>query len=370
MSEQPTASDTPPEVAPVRPGEQLDWAALEAYLRRELPGVGLEVTGPMSVLQFPNGHANLTYLVTFGADTANPQRVVVRRPPMGRVAPGAHDMRREFRVLSRLWQAYDRAPRAYVFCDDHTVIGADFLVSEYRRGVVIWGAWPPSMRGLPDVGRRAGFAVVDALADLHLVDPHACGLADLGRPEGYLTRQLHGWLERWTLVATPELDPLMRRIGEELRRTQPRSREATLLHNDFKMDNCQFAEGRPDRVVSVFDWDMATQGDPLADVGMLLNYWPDHSDTDEDRPLHFPGMERMNLPTRAEITEHYAARTGADMAGIGWYEAFCAWKIAVVCQQLAVRYLRGESTDERMAEQVNYPPRMARRAERILERIR
>ena len=361
-----SATDVRPEVAPVRPGEELDWPALEAYLRRELPAVGLEVGGPMSVAQFPNGHANLTYLVTFDAGT----RVVVRRPPMGRIAPGAHDMKREFRVLSRLWRVYDRAPRAYLLCTDHDVIGADFVVSEYRTGVVIWDRWPESMCSLPDVARRAGFATVDALADLHLVDPDECGLGDLGRPEGYLTRQVEGWRKRWELVATPEIDEQMVRLGDELRRRLPRSPAPVVLHNDFKMDNCQFAPGEPDRVVSVFDWDMATLGDPLADVGMLLHYWPDPSDVEGDRPLHVPGMERMGLPTRAEVAGHYAARTGADLSGIAWYEAFASWKIAVVCQQLSIRYLRGESTDERMAEQAGFPPRLARRATRILETLR
>ena len=360
------ATDTRPEVAPVRPGEELDWPALEAYLRRELPSAGLEVTGPMSVAQFPNGHANLTYLVTFHSGT----RVVVRRPPMGRIAPGAHDMKREFRVLSRLWRCYDRAPRAYLLCTDHDVIGSDFVVSEYRTGVVVWDEWPSSMAPLPDVARRAGFATVDALADLHLVDPRECELSDLGRPEGYLTRQVEGWRKRWELVATPEVDRQMVHLADELGRTLPRSSTPAVLHNDFKMDNCQFAPGEPDRVVSVFDWDMATLGDPLADVGMLMNYWPDPSDPDDNQTLHVSGMERMGLPTRAEIAEHYAARTAADLSGIAWYEAFAAWKIAVVCQQLSIRYLRGESTDPRMAQQAEFPPRLARRAARILETLR
>lgn len=355
-----------PELAPVRPGEALDWAALEAYLTPRLRDLGLGADGPMSVLQFPNGHANLTYLARFeGSGLA----VVVRRPPMGAIAPGAHDMGREHRVLSKLWQAYDRAPRAYLFCDDHDVIGSDFVVSEYRTGVVVWGAWPESLAELPDVARRAGLAVVDALADLHLVDPASCGLGELGRPEGYVQRQLDGWRKRWELVATPEVDDIMTQLGRDLAANRPESPAPTLLHNDFKMDNCQFDAGQPDRVASVFDWDMATLGDPLADMGMLLNYWPDPADTDGDRPLHVPGMELMGLPPRAEVAAHYHDRTGAALDTITWYEAFASWKIAVVCQQLSIRYLRGESTDERMAEQASYPPRLARRAKRILETI-
>ena len=155
----------------------------------------------MSVLQFPNGSANLTYLLTFGE-----RRFVLRRPPFGVIAPGAHDMTREYRVLSRLWQQYDRAPRAFVLCEDHDVVGADFVVSEYRSGEVVWASLPPSMADLPDAASRIGLATVDALADLHLADPAACGLADLGRPDGFLDRQLAGWRKRWDLVATPEHD--------------------------------------------------------------------------------------------------------------------------------------------------------------------
>src|SRR4051812_48496745 len=175
-----TTAAPPPEVAPVRRGEDLDWPNLDAYLRQHIPGLD----GEFTVLQFPNGSANLTYLVQIGD-----RRLVVRRPPFGRIAPGAHDMKREYRALSRLWRHFDRAPRAFLFCDDHDVIGSAFLVMEYRPGVVIWGVLPPEMEEHEDVGRRIGLAVVDALADLHRLDPEAAGVSDLGRPEGFVERQ-------------------------------------------------------------------------------------------------------------------------------------------------------------------------------------
>ena len=257
-----------PEVTEVRPGEELDWASLEAYLRRHLP----QASGPFSVLQFPNGSANLTYLVRFGADA-----VVVRRPPFGVIATGAHDMRREHTVLSRLHAAYPRAPLGLHYCADESIIGAHFLVSEYRSGVVVWDRVPEQLSVGEDPGRRIGFAVVDALADLHLVDPAACGLGDLGRPTGYLERQLGGWQRRWEAVAI-EGRGTMDRVGGLLARHLPMSGRPALVHNDFKVDNCQFAPGSPDVVTSVFDWDMATLGDPLTDLGTLLNYWPDGAD--------------------------------------------------------------------------------------------
>src|SRR5918994_598535 len=191
MAEVSTRGDI--EVAAVRPGEELDWASLESYLRAQLP----ELDGRFEVLQFPNGSANLTYLVSFGD-----RKLVVRRPPFGQIAPGAHDMRREFRAVDALSKYYDRAPRGYLFCDDHGVIGSDFLVVEYRSGVVVWDHVPASMSHHNDAARRIGFAVVDALADLHLLDPDEVGLGDLGRPSGFVERQVAGWRKRWDLVDT------------------------------------------------------------------------------------------------------------------------------------------------------------------------
>lgn len=346
-----------PEVAPVRPGEELDWASLEVYLRAHLP----EMQGELSVLQFPNGSANLTYLVRFGDEA-----VVVRRPPFGAIATGAHDMRREHTVLSRLHAAYPRAPLGLHYCADESVIGAHFLVSEYRTGVVVWDRVPEQLDVGPDPGRRIGFAVVDALADLHLVDHEACGLGDLGRPDGYLARQVGGWQRRWEAVALDGRGTLDR-VGTLLARHLPESGPAALVHNDFKVDNCQFADGDPDVVASVFDWDMATLGDPLTDLGTLLNYWPDGT-TPADG---VPGVEHVGLPRRDEVVQRYAARTGQDLtrADVAWYEAFGCWKTAVILQQLYVRHLRGESTDDRMTARGEQVGRIADRALALAETL-
>jgi aminoglycoside phosphotransferase (APT) family kinase protein len=348
----------PPEVSPVRPGEELDWPSLEAYLRENIP----ELSGDFSVLQFPNGAANLTYFVQIG-DRA----LVVRRPPFGVIAPGAHDMRREYRTLSVLWQHFDRAPRGYLFCDDHSVIGADFLVIEYRPGVVIWGAIPPSMEHHADAARRVGFAVIDALAELHTLDPVACGLADLGKPDGFVTRQVTGWRKRWDLAALPDSEPLMASVGDRLLASIPESHRPSILHNDFKLDNCQFDPANPDRVKSIFDWDMATIGDPFIDLGTTLNYWPDPGDVAEEPQLLSSGVASLGLPRRSEIIERYSATTGLDVGDVRWYEAFACWKTAVVLQQLFVRWARGESTDNRMATRGPLVSVQARRAARLLD---
>jgi len=350
------------EVAPVRAGEALDWVALEAWLRPRLdaalPGTG----GPVEILQFPNGSANLTYLLRVGT-----HELVLRRPPFGQLAPGAHDMKREFKVLSRLWRHFDRAPRAYLLCDDPAVLGADFFVMERRHGVVIRDSLPPRLREHRDVGRRVAFALVDAMADLHALDPAVCGLGDLGRPDGFVDRQLDGWAKRWALARTENAGEDMECIHQRLARGKPRPSRASIVHNDLKLDNCQFAPENPDRVASIFDWDMTTLGDPLVDLGTLLNYWPDPSDTEAIQRGTRPGLAHMGLPSRAEITARYARRTGADPAAVSWWEAFALWKTVVVVVQLHRRWVRGESTDPRMAHIADRAPCLIAAAGTVLD---
>jgi aminoglycoside phosphotransferase (APT) family kinase protein len=352
-----------PEHAPIRPGDELDWDRLGSYLQARLDGLGPLV----SVRQFTGGAANLTYLLEF----AN-RRLVVRRPPFGEIAVGAHDMKREYRALSQLWRYYDRAPRAFLLCQDHAVAGADFLVIEYREGQVVWGSLPPNMARHEDAARRIGLAVVDALADLHQLDPAEAGVADLGRPDGFVDRQLTGWRRRWEAVseAWRELPggDVVAEVGAQLVAAKPTTVRASVLHNDFKIDNCQFDPANPDRVHSVFDWDMATIGDPLVDLGTMLNYWPDPSDEPDNRPSHPAGQERMGLPTRAEVVSRYAAVTGADVSAVGWYEAFGCWKTAIVVAQLYNRFLHGDSHDLRQGLKGDRVIPLARRAEAILAR--
>jgi aminoglycoside phosphotransferase (APT) family kinase protein len=326
-------------VGPVRPGEELDWASVGRWLRTAVP----ELRGPLRVLQFPHGRANLTYLLEVGGE-----RVVLRRPPFGPLPPGGHDMRREYRVLSRLWRIYDRAPRAYAFTDDPGVAGADCFVMEYRAGEVIRDRLPASMRGHHELGRRLMFALVDAMAELHLVDPADCDLADLGKPEGFVARQVSGWARRWELAAPPGADPLMTEVGNRLAATLPMTQRHGIVHNDLKLDNCQFDPANPDRVRSVFDWDMATLGDPLVDLGTLLGYTPEPGDLVQAHgAVRYP--PELELPNRAEIVTRYAERTGADVSGITWYLAFARWKTATVYQQLANRALRADGGDPRNA---------------------
>jgi len=354
MSE-PRTTDS--ELAPVRTGEQLDWPAIDAWLRAHVPADLALGAGP-EVLQFPNGAANLTYLLRYAQ-----RELVLRRPPFGVIAPGAHDMRREYKVLSRLWQHTRLAPRAVAFCDDKAVCGAEFFVMERRSGVVVRTAIPESMRAHANVGRRIGLAIADAMAELHTLDPAACGLADLGKPEGFAARQVSGWRKRWGLVRPPEDDGVMDAIAERLARAVPAPRRTSLVHNDLKPDNCQFDPADPDRCKSLFDWDMTTLGDPLIDVGTLLQYWPDASDATFRELSSHPGMLDLGLPSRAEIAARYRERTGADLTTLPWWTGFAYWKTAVVVQQLYTRFVRGESKDTRMIAIGARAPKLAQRAD-------
>ena len=341
----------------VRNGESLPWRSLVEHLRAVLPGL----EGPFQVRQFPNGSANLTYLLVFGTTP-----LVLRRPPFGVIGPGAHDMRREHKVLSTLWRRFPPAPRSHLFCDDHSIVGSDFVIMEYRNGDVMWGSLPESMRPISDAPRRIAQTVVSALADLHALDPQECGLADLGRPEGFVERQVAGWAHRWSLVAPPEEDGLMPQLARLLSSSVPVSQRVSILHNDYKIDNCQLVTGDPDRMSAIFDWDMSTLGDPLVDLGTLLNYWPDPSDTQSARPLVPEGLENVGLPSRHEVAELYSAASGLDLRDIGWYESFACFKTAVVLQQLFTRWVRGESTDPRMAERGAWVRPMVERAASLI----
>lgn len=351
-----------PELARVRPGEDLDWPRIADYLRAHLPADVFDADGEFEVLQFPNGSANLTYLIRFGAS-----ELVLRRPPFGVLAPGAHDMKREYRVLSRLWRLFDAAPRAYLFCDDHAVGGADFFVMERRRGEVVRGVVPPAMRRHREVGRRIGMALVDRIAEFHALDPDAADLGTLGRPDGFAARQLQGWKQRWDLVRDDRYDSDMSAIHDRLENSRPKPQRVSFVHNDLKLDNCLFDPGDPDRVSAFFDWDMTTLGDPLIDVGTLLNYWPDPADGENERRFSHPGMDRMGLPSRLAICERYAVRSGLDLAAIGWYEAFALWKTGTVIQQLHHRWKMGDSSDPRMETVADSLPKLIRNATRLLD---
>jgi aminoglycoside phosphotransferase (APT) family kinase protein len=327
------------DVAPVRPDEQLDAAIVAAYLRGKLP----ESERPLEILQFPGGHANLTYLLRFGD-----REYVLRRPPLGPVAPRSHDMVREYRALAALGPYYPPAPRVFALCEDPAVLGAPFFVMERRHGIVIRRTMPPEIPDDPAVRRRIGEAAIDALADLHAVPVAGTPVAALGKPEGFVQRQIRGWAERWQRAKTDEL-PTMDDLATWLAARIPPALDATVVHNDFKLDNMMLDRADPGRVVAVLDWDMTTLGDPRIDVGTLLGYWPEASDPPERLAIAMQPTYLEGFPTRAEVVARYAARSGRNLEAIRFFETFALFKLAVVLQQIYVRFVRGQTKDERFA---------------------
>jgi aminoglycoside phosphotransferase (APT) family kinase protein len=333
-----------PELIPVRIEERFDEAALHAYLRDKLEGGEL----PLHVEQFAGGHANLTYLLRFGEGERSVE-YVLRRPPLGPVAPGSHDMHREYRALSVLWKAFRPAPRAYLYCDDAEVMGAPFFVMERRRGIVVRGAVPPEFGGGQDerANRQLSEVVIDTLAEFHAVDPAPIGLDSLGRdPAHFLERQVKGWADRYERAKTGSVavaEELVRWLVDHL----PDSPAPTLLHNDWRLDNMAVDPGDPGRCVAVYDWDMCTVGDPLADLGTLLALWTNRG----EGPVGTSPMptQTVGFMTRAEAVARYGERSGRDVSGVAYYDVFGTFKMGVVLQQIYFRYAQGQTQDQRFA---------------------
>jgi aminoglycoside phosphotransferase (APT) family kinase protein len=332
--------------SPIRPGEQLEWDRLDAYLRERLRGGQIpaaDLAEAMEASQFPGGHSNLTYLIRFGAS-----ELVVRRAPLGPVPPKAHDMAREYRWLAAVHPLFALAPRPYLLCEDTSIIGAIFYVMERRHGIVVRHTEPPEIHGRPAARRRVSAALVDTLVRLHAVDVSNDAVSALGRPAGFVERQVRGWTDRWhrsKIAAVPEMDTLAEWL---LARLPSDPTTPAIVHGDFKLDNVMLDPADVGRIVAIFDWEMSALGDPLVDLGILLAYWSPTSPPGQ-RDALTAVTDRPGYLTRDEIVDRYAERSGRDVAGIRFYEVFAVFKIAVVIQQIFYRYSRGQTNDSRFA---------------------
>ena len=328
------SSDT----APVRAGEEVNLPRLSVYLRERWNGA----SAPIEVEQFPNGHSNLVYLVRCGQ-----QEYVLRRPPLGPVAPKAHDMAREYRVLEAVHRHFPEAPEVVLLCEDPSILGGTFFLMERRRGVIIRAYPPPEFATVPQYPRLVSEAFIDCLVRLHSIDISQNGLNSLGRPEGFVERQVRGWAERWMRAKTEdlsEMDRVVAWLGDRL----PASNAATLVHNDYKLDNVMMTPSA-ERVEAVLDWEMTTTGDPLADLGLTLCYWT-WANVAAQEDGHTPTRTITMQPgwySRDQFLERYAKQSGRDVAQVGYYEVLGVFKLAVILQQIYYRFRRGQTTDER-----------------------
>jgi aminoglycoside phosphotransferase (APT) family kinase protein len=346
------------QAGPVRRGEELPAEPLRAWLGEALcaPVARLEVE------QFPGGYSNLTYLVR-----ADGRELVLRRPPFGSKVKRAHDMRREHRILSSLAPLVPWAPRPIAFSDDASVMGADFYVMERIRGVVLRRSVPPGLVLDEAAAGRLASSLVATLAELHGVDWRAATLGEIGRPEGYVRRQVSGWAERWANARTSTL-PEMDAVGDWLARRLPPESAPALIHNDFKFDNVVYDSVRFERIVGVLDWEMATIGDPLADLGTSLAYWVDPEDDAVLQALSFGPTALPGMPRRAAVAEMYARATGRDLGAIVFHYVLGLYKTAVVLQQIYARWKQGLTQDPRFAALDLGVAALARRAAQAIER--
>jgi aminoglycoside phosphotransferase (APT) family kinase protein len=326
---------------PVRADSVFDVHALAQWLRARQPGEPALAAEP-ELFQFGRGFSNLTYLVRFGD-----LELVVRRAPPGVTIKSAHDMGREFRILGALSPAWSKAPRPIAHCEDASVIGTPFYVMERVKGVILRGVVPAGMDLGPATMQRISESACDTLAEVHRLDWRAVGLGDLGRPEGYVERQVRGWAERYRKSRTDDV-PQVERLGAWLEAHRPKESGATLVHNDFKYDNVILA---PDLrgVVAVLDWEMATIGDPLMDLGTALGYWVDGDDPEPLRVKVFGPTDRPGNLTRVQFVERWSRATGRDASNVLFYYAFALFKLAVVSQQLYKRYVDGLTREDRYA---------------------
>lgn len=325
--------------ASIRPGEELDVIKLEPFLRSRFSGEA----GRFSVSQFPSGHSNLTYCVQLGA-----RKVVLRRPPFGSKVKSAHDMGREFQVLSKLHDVYLPAPKVLLYCDDSSILGAPFYLMEPISGIILRRDPPSGLPFTSETARALCESFIDNLARLHSIDYADIGLADLGKPLGYLERQVRGWTERYHGSKTHDL-PEVDLISSWMQQNLPLSSCATLIHNDYKFDNVILAAEELTKIIGVLDWEMCTLGDPLSDLGSALAYWVEATDPDDLQKLRWGPTNYPGSMTRHELVQRYAQTSGRDVSNMVFYVVFARFKVAVIVQQIYYRYHVGLTKDPRFA---------------------
>ena len=327
--------------APVRSGEELPLEPLFNYLSTHLP----DLTGPLVVEQFPAGFSNLTYLLRF----AN-RELVLRRPPIGAKIKTAHDMSREYRILSHLHPVYQKVPQPLLFCEDEAILGAPFYVMDRVSGIILRAKPPGDIELSPALMRKLSETFIYNLAEIHAIAYEAAGLGDLGSPQGYVKRQVEGWTKRYHNARTDDVPPI-EQLATWLHANLPDdSARAALIHNDYKYDNLVLAPEDLGRVVAVLDWEMATIGDPLMDVGTSLGYWVEATDPEEWQRYGFGLTALPGSLTRTELLEHYTRRTGRQIDDPVFYFAYGLLKIAVIVQQIYFRYQKGLTRDPRFAQ--------------------
>lgn len=323
----------------VRNGEELNVSGLQTYLEKYLP----EMKGELLVEQFPKGFSNLTYLLKKGK-----QQLILRRPPFGANIKSAHDMSREFNILSKLTGHYSKIPHPLLYCEEESVIGAPFYIMERVNGVILRPHMPKEMIPEPDTMAAIAHSFITDFVGLHSIDYERAGLKDLGKPEGYIRRQVEGWTKRYLRSKTDDI-PEMEKVATWLIENMPKESDNSLIHNDFKYDNVVLDANDWKRIIAVLDWEMATLGDPLMDLGTTLGYWINQNDPPEIQQLQLSPTTLEGNPSRGDVAQEYARQSGRDLSNIVFYYVFGLFKISVIVQQIYYRFKEGHTQDKRFA---------------------
>jgi aminoglycoside phosphotransferase (APT) family kinase protein len=324
----------------IRAGEELDAQALKTYFAEYAP----ELHGEIEIRQFPGGASNLTYLLEVDG-----RECVLRRPPFGSEVKSAHDMGREFEVLSRLQGKFPYAPRPLVHCTDQDVIGAEFYVMDRLQGTIIRRDLPKELSLSPDQARKLCESLLDVQAELHSIDIDAAGMRDFGKPRGYIERQIKGWNDRFRKARTddvPDCENLMAWLQEKM--PADTGREA-IIHNDYKLDNVVLDPDEPTRIIGVLDWEMATLGDPVMDFGCSMAYWVQADDPQMLRNVRMGPTHLEGMLSRREMAERYQEKTGIEIDDFDYYHVFGMFRLAVIAQQIYKRFVEGKTQDQRFA---------------------
>lgn len=313
----------------------IDWAKVEEYLRKSIKEIP---SGNMVVKKFSEGYSNSTYLLRVGEWEG-----VLRRPPFGEIPPKAHDMQREFSILDKVNPVFPLAPKPYVYCEDHMVMDKHFYVMEKKQGIVLDDKLPASYGSSLQAGPLISKNIIETLVQLQSIDYKKAGLENMGKPEGYLERQVNGWVKRYDHSKTDSFSHLFE-LENWLKVNRPLKSDTTIVHNDFKLNNLVLDEMNPGKTIGVLDWELSTIGDPLTDIGSTVAYWGQSGDPDMGINIvsNQPGFY-----SRREFVEEYARMSGRDVSDISYYVAFGFYKLGVILQQIYYRWKNGEINDDR-----------------------
>ncbi|MCJ8168007.1 phosphotransferase family protein [Atopomonas sediminilitoris] len=327
----------------IRQGEELDASTIDAYLKQQLPAMNL--SGTPEISQFPGGASNLTYLLRYPE-----QEFVLRRPPFGRRAKSAHDMGREFRILNQLNAGFPYCPKAYLHCTDPAVIGDEFYVMQRVNGIILRSDMPAELNFSAEQTRALCESFIDKLVELHNVDYQACGLGDLGNPQGYVKRQIEGWTDRYDKAITPDA-PSWQAVKQWLHDKMPADHpKPGIVHNDYRFDNVLLNPDNPMQIIGVLDWELTTIGDPLMDLGNTLAYWIEASDPQPMQLMRRQPSNAAGMLTRAEFVAYYAEKAGLKIDNFDYYYCYGLFRLAGIVQQIYYRYYHGQTQDKRFAQ--------------------